>query len=132
MRPDHSRQRKTERKKGRQGIECRRVGVRVRVCWGCKRGYGYDVERERLYKEHSKQGSNGGGVADKPQNQGRECAGKIDRVRKRENKRGACKETPSGAPFSGALSHETARRLTAPRPIVLVRRRLHKMAANYI
>lgn len=70
--------------------------MRVRVCWGCKRGYGYDVERERLYKEHSKQGSNGGGVADKPQNQRRECAGKIDRVRKRENKRGACKETERG------------------------------------
>lgn len=54
-----------------------------------------------------------------------------------EFERGKIKEAlvkklaPSGAPFSAALSHETTRRLTAPRPIGLVRRRQHKMAANY-
>lgn len=56
------------------------------------KGYGKDVERDRLYKEHSERSSNGGGVADKPQNRGRECAVKIDRVGSEENKRLACKE----------------------------------------
>ncbi len=58
-----------------------RAGARARVRRGCKGGYGMMLKEKDFIKNTAKRGGDGGGVADKPQNQGRACAGKIDSLK---------------------------------------------------